>query len=87
MDGEQQPTTAPVWTILRIEDQTAFQPGKGALRIKRVYYRLFDGSESYEDFPAAGFEVAKVDKQIDAQAQKLYQVLQLKGVEINLLGS
>lgn len=83
---ESGPRSVPVWTVVRLEDTTAFTPGKGAVRVKRVWYQLFDGTESYEDFPATGFDLAKVEKQIDAQAQKTYQALQLKGPEITIGG-
>lgn len=81
------PTTKPAWSILRIEDQTAFTPGKGAVRVKRVWYTLFDGTESYEDFPASSFDESKVEKKIDDQAQTLARVLRLQGADITLGGS
>lgn len=77
----------PVWEVDRIEDTTAFTAGKGAVRVKRVWYRLFDGTESYEDFPAASFDPAKISDAIDKQAQKVYAALQLKGPEIELRSS
>ena len=82
-----QPRQVAVWHIIRIEDQTAFVAGKGAVRVKRVYWQLFDGTESYEDFPAATFDLAKVATQIDKQAQLMYAALQLKGPEITVGGS
>lgn len=83
---EQQPQSAPVWQVTRVEDQTAFTPGKGAVRVKRVWYQLFDGTESYEDFPAANFNLSKVEDQIDKQAQLIYKATQLRGPEITLPG-
>lgn len=81
------PRLVNVWHVERIEDTTAFTPGKGAVRVKRIYFALFDGTESYEDFPASSFDLAKAEAQIDKQAQVLYQVTQLKGPEITVGGS
>jgi len=86
-DDANAPRQVAVWHIERIEDTTSFSPGKGASRVKRVYYQLFDGTESYEDFPAATFDLSKVSAQIDKQAQLIYQALQLKGPEITVGGS
>lgn len=76
------PTSGPAWHVVRIEDTTAYQPGKGALRVKRIYWQLFDGTESYEDFPAATFDLGKAEAKIDASAMVLYKALQLKGAEV-----
>lgn len=73
------PTSGPAWHIERIEDTTAFVAGKGAVRVKRIYFQLFDGTESYEDFPAATFDLTKAESKIDASAMTLYKALQLKG--------
>jgi hypothetical protein len=79
--------TVNVWHVVRIEDQTAFTSGKGAVRVKRVYWQLFDGTESYEDFPAATFDLGKAEAAIDKAAQLMYQALQLKGPEIQVSAS
>ena len=82
-----EPRVVNVWHVERIEDTTSYTPGKGAVRVKRIYFALFDGTESYEDFPAASFDLGKAEAQIDKQAQVLYQATQLKGPEITVGGS
>ena len=86
MDAES-PKTTHAWTVLRTEDTTSYIQGKGAVRVRRVHWQLYDGSESYSDFALTGFDAAKVEKEIDKEAQKLAEVLLLKGPEITLGGA
>lgn len=82
-----EPRTVNVWHVERIEDTSSFTPGKGAVRVKRIYYALYDGTESYADFPASTFDLTKAEAEIDRQAQLLYKATQLKGPEIVVGGS
>lgn len=82
IDQPAQPTSGPAWHVVRVEDTTSYQPGKGAVRVKRVYWQLFDGTESYEDFPAASFKLAEAERKIDDAAMLTFRTLQLKGSEV-----
>ena len=83
IDQSEQPTSGPAWHVVRIEDTSAYLPGKGAVRTTRVVWQLYDGTESYTDFAASNFKLADAQKTIDAAAKLLYATLQLKGDTID----
>lgn len=83
---EQTGGVIPVWTVERVEDTTAYQPGKGAIRVRKVTYRLFDGTESYVEVPLDGYSTEKVAATIDAHAQQLAATLTLRSNDIIATG-
>lgn len=79
MPGNTEPTAKPAWIIVRIEDNTSFTPGTGPVRIKRVYFALYDGTQSYVDIPFDKFTQQEVNKQVDMHASQLAEVAALTG--------
>lgn len=69
----------PVWTVTRIEDSYGPTSFGGSNRVKRVYFRLMDGTESYVDVPFSDFTVAKVAAAIETHVMEMINVLDLKG--------
>lgn len=78
--------SVPAWTIVRVEDNTTFTPGTGPVRVKRVYFALYDGTQSYVDIPFDKFTPQEVNRQVDAHAGQLAEVNSLTGETISLPG-
>ena len=71
----------PKWRITRIIDTiapTLTNPGE---RVKRVYFQLFDGTESYVDVPLQGLNAQAVNRAVDEHANQLIEILTLKSPE------
>lgn len=80
MDMTQQPgTNAPVWHVTRVEDTYGPTSVGGNNRIKRVYFQILGGPETYVDVPVAQFNAAAVAAAIEAHVSDTIDVLQLKG--------
>ena len=77
-DMSQQGNT-PVWEVTSVEDTYGPTSFGGDNRIKRVNFRLLDGTKSYIDVPFADFTAAKVAAAIERHVQDMIDVLQLKG--------
>lgn len=78
------PTQAPAWSIVRIEDNVSFTPGTGPVRIKRVYFALYNGEQSYVDIPFDKFTPQEVNKQVDQHAAQLAEVSALRGPMVTM---
>ena len=77
------PTSAPAWRILRVEDTTAVV-GVTPMAVKRVWLRLFDGSESFVDVPRDSYNAQHVGMLANNLAQAHYEVVSQQGPEIQL---
>lgn len=67
-------STEPLWTILRVEDSTIPNLANPAIRMKRVWFRLNDGTESYIDIPVTSLNPAAVAKLVDEQARAIESI-------------
>lgn len=72
---------APKWTVTRVEDTIAPSLTNPGQRVKRIYFRLFDGTESYVDVPLQGFTKEAVVQAVDTHANELISVIGLKSPE------
>lgn len=64
-------STEPLWTIVRVEDSTIPNLANPAIRMKRVWFRLNDGTESYVDIPVTSLNPAAVAKAVDEMAKAI----------------
>lgn len=71
--------TTPLWEVTSVEDTYGPTSIGGSNRIKRVNFKLMDGSTSYVDVPFADFTAAKVAAAIETHVAHTIDVLQLKG--------
>lgn len=70
-------TQVPAWTVTRVEDVVSYIAGKGAVRVRRVHFRLYTGDESYVDEPLAGYSSDQAKADIDAHAMQMVETLGL----------
>ena len=73
----------PLWTIVRIEDTSMFDPATGASRGKRVTFALPDGTRSYVDVPLAQFDKTHVAEAINDMVSAHVEVLGLEGPPVS----
>lgn len=78
--------SVPAWTIINIEDQVTFTPGAGPVRVKRVYFALYNGTASFVDIPFDKFSPQEVNRQVDSHAANLADVSALQGQMVTLPG-
>ena len=77
------PRQVTSWKVLRVEDTTAIV-GVTPMAVKRVWLKLFDGSETYVDVPRESFTAGAVAQLADDVARKHFEVVTLQGPEISL---
>lgn len=78
MAADPEPTQQPLWKITSIVDQPTFDPATGGGRVKRVLFRLYNGTTSYVDVPLSEFNPQKVGDLVHEHAQ---QLLDVAGIE------
>lgn len=71
------PTQVPAWSVTRVEDVVSYISGKGAVRVRRVHFRLYTGDESYVDEQLAGYTADQAKADIDAHALQMVETLGL----------
>lgn len=69
----------PLWNVTRIEDQFGPVSVGGSNRIKRVYFQIMGGNQTYVDVPFSSFNAATVAAAIETHVADVGDVLQLKG--------
>lgn len=75
------PEPTPAWRIVRVDDTTAIV-GVTPMAVKRVWLRLFDGSETYIDVPRDSYTAGQVAQLATALARAHFEVVSLQGPEI-----
>ena len=63
---------------LSVQDTTDYDPMKGAIRAKRVNYKLHDGTTSYIIVPHDQYTAENVHKMLMIEAEKHDQVLAVR---------
>lgn len=69
----------PLWYVTRIEDQFGPVSVGGSARVKRVYFQINGGPETYVDVAVSDFTPGKVAAAIEQHVADTIDVLGLKG--------
>lgn len=69
----------PRYQPTSVQDATDYDPLKGTIRVKRVNYRLHDGTNSYIIVPLDEYTKEKVEKMLEKAASEHDEVMEIKG--------
>lgn len=72
-----------LWRVTSIVDQLTFDPATGGGRVKRVNFRLFNGTSSYVDIPLSEFNADNVGQKVAEHAEELLQAMGVTGPPVS----
>jgi hypothetical protein len=72
----------PHYMPISVEDVTDYDPMKGAIRAKKVNYKLADGTVSYITVPIETYTKEAVDRVLQEAADHHVEVMSIRGPSI-----
>jgi hypothetical protein len=70
----------PHYMPISVDDVADYDPMKGAIRAKKIIYKLADGTVSYVTLPLESYTKEAVDKALQEAADHHVSVMSIRGV-------